>query len=434
MNRSLRIAWREYVATVCTKGFILGLVLAPLMMGGSMLGIAVMNRQTKVTDRDIVVIDRSGFLAEAILKAAENRNQAQAARKPPGPAYRVTVTPVEPADLPIRRLELSDRIRSGRLHAFVEIGAHVLNPAPDSDDHRLHYHALNPAMDEVRDWMANILNDRLRHERLRAAGIDPSSITNLFAWAPLVGMGLVERDARTGTVQAARRQNEATAIALPLGVAVFAMLLIMMGAAPLLQSVMEEKNLRIAEVMLGVATPWELMLGKVLGGVAVSFTAMAVYLGVGATGFVALAASQAIPWKILFWFVAYVVSAILMYGAVAAALGSACSDSKDAQNLQLPLILPVMIPMFLILPVIKEPQSTLATGLSFVPPFTPLLMLLRLSAPGGIPAWQPWVGLVLVLLATAFALWLGGRIFRVGILMQGKPPRFLDILRWGFRG
>ena len=79
-------------------------------------------------------------------------------------------------------------------------------------------------------------------------------------------------------------------------------------------------------------------------------------------------------------------------------------------------------------------MSAFATGMSFIPPFTPMLMLLRLSTPGGIPAWQPWVGLVGVLLCTILAVWAGGRIFRFGILMQGQPPKIGRILHWAIKG
>jgi ABC-2 type transport system permease protein len=97
-------------------------------------------------------------------------------------------------------------------------------------------------------------------------------------------------------------------------------------------------------------------------------------------------------------------------------------------------MLPVMIPMFILVPVIKEPLSGFATCLSLFPPFTPLLMLLRQSTPVGIPAWQPWVGLVGVAVFTILCVWAGGRIFRVGLLMQGQPPRIGDLLRWAVRG
>jgi ABC-2 type transport system permease protein len=61
-------------------------------------------------------------------------------------------------------------------------------------------------------------------------------------------------------------------------------------------------------------------------------------------------------------------------------------------------------------------------------------MLARLSAPSGVPAWQAWLGLLGVLACAALAIWLGGRIFRMGILFQGKLPKFRQVLIWAIRG
>jgi ABC-2 type transport system permease protein len=134
------------------------------------------------------------------------------------------------------------------------------------------------------------------------------------------------------------------------------------------------------------------------------------------------------------WFFTFLVLEIVMVGSMLAALGSACNDPKDAQNLTFPAMFPVFFPMFVFMPILMEPTSAFATWLSLVPPFTPMLMVIRKAAPAGIPAWQPWVGLVGVLLFTAFAVWAGGRIFRVGILMQGGPPKLSKILKWSIRG
>ena len=90
--------------------------------------------------------------------------------------------------------------------------------------------------------------------------------------------------------------------------------------------------------------------------------------------------------------------------------------------------------MFVYFFVVKEPLSRFATWMSLFPTFTPFLMLLRQTTPAGIPAWQPCVGLLGVLLFTILFVWAGGRIFRVGILMQGQPPKLANILRWAIRG
>jgi len=125
---------------------------------------------------------------------------------------------------------------------------------------------------------------------------------------------------------------------------------------------------------------------------------------------------------------------ITMMGSIMAAIGSACNDAKDAQNLSFPAMLPNMIPMFIMFPILKEPLSTFATWASLIPPFTPMLMVLRMSTPVAIPAWQPWVGVIGVLIFTIFSVWAGGRIFRVGILLQGTPAKLGNIVRWIARG
>ena len=121
-------------------------------------------------------------------------------------------------------------------------------------------------------------------------------------------------------------------------------------------------------------------------------------------------------------------------GSIFASLGAACNDPKDAQSLVMPAMIPIMIPMFVLFPVIREPEGPLATVGSLIPIFTPMLMLLRQATPVGVPAWQPWAGLALVLAFTVFAVWAGGRIFRVAILMQGTPPKFSNIIRWIVQG
>jgi len=84
--------------------------------------------------------------------------------------------------------------------------------------------------------------------------------------------------------------------------------------------------------------------------------------------------------------------------------------------------------------VLRQPNGMMATVLSLFPPFTPMLMLLRQAMPGSVPAWQPWVGLVGVLVCAAAITFAAARIFRIGILMQGKTPKAGELLRWAMRG
>ena len=107
---------------------------------------------------------------------------------------------------------------------------------------------------------------------------------------------------------------------------------------------------------------------------------------------------------------------------------------KEAQNLLLPVMLLVCLPLFVLGSLIREPNSAVVTGLSFFPFVTPMLMTARLAIPPGPDPWQPTVAVVVVLAVTVACVYAAGRIFRVGILMQGKGARFGQLLQWVFRG
>ena len=438
MRKILRFVKREYLAAVKTKGFIIMLLLMPVLMGGSGIAMYLLRGQVDTTDKKVAVVDRSGIITDVVLKAAEGRNSAAVFDKETGkkvqPSYLFEVLEPNETDPRAQRLELSDRIRKGELHAFLEIGPNVLHPTGDQNTFRIKYHGKNAAIDNIRNWLNNTINPHLRKMRLSEAGIEESKADEIMAWLQVEAMGLVSVDEETGEIKEARRTGEAEAILVPAVLFFLMFMLVMMGAMPLLQSTMEEKTQRIAEVLMGSLKPHEFMAGKVLGGLLVSLTGASVYVLGGVFFMGRIGLTDFIPFHMIPWFFTFLILEIVMVGSILAALGSACNDPKDAQNLTFPAMFPVFFPMFIFMPVLQEPTSVFATWLSMFPLFTPMLMLIRKAAPMGIPAWQPWVGLVEVILFTIFIVWVGGRIFRVGILMQGGPPKLSNILKWAFRG
>ena len=147
-----------------------------------------------------------------------------------------------------------------------------------------------------------------------------------------------------------------------------------------------------------------------------------------------LALTGMAPFELLPWFFVYLIADVTVLAALAAALGAACSSPQDSQSLALVLLSPVMIPLLIFMFVLQQPSSLLSTALSLFPPFTPLLMLVRQAMPGGVPAWQPWVGLVGIIAWTWAMTWVAARIFRVAVLMQGKTPNLADLVRWAVKG
>ena len=438
MRKIVLRAVREYNAAVRTKAFIIMLVLMPVLMGGSLLATKIMEKHVDTTDKRIAVVDRSGVIAQFLVGAAEERNKAEVQEPETGkkirPAYVIEVVPPNDANPDAQRLELSGRVKARELWAFVEIGKDVVEPGNDPQAAGIAYHSENALMDEAREWLVSPINNYLRGLRLGTAGLDAATVDRVTRWIPVEGLGLVTIDKATGEVKGAERSSMVLALALPMVVMMLMFMMIAMGATPLINSVMEEKMQRIAEVLLGSVGPFQLMMGKMVGTVAVSLTMVAVYVVGGVGGAAYMGWSSYIPYHILPWLGVYQVMAIFMFGALFIAVGAACNDLKEAQSLMMPVWLLVMVPMFVFQPVLKEPLSGFSTWMSLIPPFTPLLMLLRQTTPAGVPAWQPWVGLAGVFVFTIFCVWAAGRIFRIGILLQGQPPKVREILRWALRG
>ena len=437
----LLVAKREYIATVRSKAFIIGLIVAPLFMGGSIIAMGLLHDKVDTTDREVRVVDYTNQIGDSLIATAQERNQNDVFDrndKKIRPAYLLSLVEpglTAPDEL---RLQLSDAVRAGEIYGFLEIGPEILDTEPaaeSTDDLRAGaaFYSKNPALDDMRSWLRGALNERIRHLHLTRLGIDPALAESLFKWHAVQGMELVQAD-ESGAIQDARKANELATFATPAAMMIFLFMLIMMGSMPLLNSVMEEKNQHIAETLLSSITPFEFMFGKVLGGVGISFTASAFYISGALIMLANMGLMGFVPLHLLLWFLIYLVLAILMMGSIMAAIGSACTDMKESQNLTLPAMLPIMVPMFVMMPVIKEPLSTFATTLSLIPPFTPLVMMLRQAVPGGVPFWQPLVGLAGLFLFTILCIWVGSRIFRIAILLKGKTPSFATLIRWSIRG
>ncbi|MCF6237921.1 MAG: ABC transporter permease [Candidatus Marinimicrobia bacterium] len=436
MYKVFRLALREYIAAVKTKGFIIGLVMLPIFMSGSIIAMALLKDHVDTRARHIVVIDETQQLGQVLVEAAEKRNSEQIFDEESGeqnqPEYLIDLQEPEP-DLQLQMSRLSERIRNAEIHAFLYIGAAAIHPSVDMENASINYHSESAALDDVRGWLRDPINNHLRKLRLEDAGIDESQIPDLFAWSWIDAKGLLTLD-EDGNIVDAVASNELQSIAVPLIMVMLMFMMSMMGAMPQLSAVMEEKTQRIVEVILGSITPFQFMLGKILGGLAVALTSTLVYVGGGVLFMQYRGFEAFIPYDILPWFFVNLVILLFMLGALMTSLGSVANDAKDAQSLSFPAMFPMMIPMFVMFPVLKEPLSTFATWLSLIPPFTPMVMILRLAAPVSIPAWQPWAGLVGVILFTLLVVWGGARIFRAAILMQGVPLKFSNILRWMTKG
>ena len=197
-----------------------------------------------------------------------------------------------------------------------------------------------------------------------------------------------------------------------------------------MQGVVEEKQQRIAEVLLGCIAPFELMLGKLLGMVGVSLTLLGFYSVGGGIAASRYGVAALLSPALVGWFALFVVLAALMYGSIFLAVGAAASDMKETQALQLPIVLLATAPIMLVRAIVRNPTGKIAIIGSFFPFSAPMLMSARLAMANPVPWWHPAVASLGVLASALFCVWAAGRIFRIGLLLQGTSVRWTDLGRW----
>jgi len=422
---------------VGSKAYIVGLILLPLLFGGGFLVLPLANRGNQGSTR-IAVIDRTGVSASAVIQAAEEANRKVMASGPfgnPG-VPRFAFEEVKPeAGQAAQLLALSDQIRKGELFAVLDISPDALRPSGDSKQERIRYYTNSGGIvDQVSLWLPAAVNDGLRRVRLTQLGVDPARVPDVLGNVAVVSMNLVSKDPATGNSVQGEKKNPIQAGAVPFFLVFLLYIIAIFGAAPNLGAVAQDKMQRVYEMLLSSASSFELMMGKVLAAVGASLTSSTVYVIGGLLALAGMAMFGLAPLNLLPWFFVYVIADVLMLASLGVALGSACATPQDAQQFAFLLILPIMIPMFVLAPVMQQPNGTLAVVMSFLPPFTPIVMLLRQSLPGGVPWWQPWLGLVGVCAWAVAMIWAAARIFRIGILSQGKTPKFGELAQWVLRG
>jgi ABC-2 type transport system permease protein len=324
------------------------------------------------------------------------------------------------------KVELSDQIRKKDLFAFVEIPEAIIDGGRDVS---VRYYAENTSYERLPNWLRTTLNDEIARRRFERAGVDQALVQKLTARAPLATFGLVERTAE-GKVSDAKEVNDLTRVAMPMFFIVLMFMSVMTSAQHLLNAIIEEKMSKISEVLLGSVTPFQLLAGKLLGVVGVSLLLAMVYFGGGVYAVMSLGRFDLISFSVMAWFIVFMICAALMFGSIFLALGSACSDLKDAQSMLQPAMVLVLMAYLGSFVVMRAPDSPWSVGLSMFPTMTPFAMMLRIVMPPGPPMWQVALSLVILLASTAGLIWAGGRIFRVGLLMQGKAPTLPELVKW----
>jgi ABC-2 type transport system permease protein len=134
--------------------------------------------------------------------------------------------------------------------------------------------------------------------------------------------------------------------------------------------------------------------------------------------------------SLLFYLVVFYMIAYFVVASLLGAVGAAVNEMREAQSLMGPVMLILIIPWMLWMPISRSPDSTFAVITSFLPPINPFVMLIRMTSSSPPPTWQVWLSILIGAASVYAALWFAAKVFRVGVLMYGKPPNLATLVKW----
>jgi len=277
--------------------------------------------------------------------------------------------------------------------------------------------------------------------RLGREGIDPQKVASALQPVRIKATKAGE-DGESGSAELA------TVLAFIMGFAIYFMVAIY--GAGVMNAVLEEKRDRIVEVIVSSVKAKELMAGKVFGVGAAGLLQMvlwvltaAVLMKYGASiatlfgmdpekarGFSSMLSTfPRLPAHVTALFLVFFVGGFFIYSTLYATLGAIATNNQEAQQLVFPVMIPLMAAILMLQPALMNPESGIAIFGSLFPFTAPLIMPAR-TVVTNVPVWQIAASLSLLIVSVAAVIWIGAKIYRIGIFATGKKPTMAELVRW----
>jgi ABC-2 type transport system permease protein len=415
MNKTLKVALKEYAETVKTKAFLIGILLTPVLMGAFIFVPKFLAEKTfkeAKPPKHLAVLNLEDALAADLDSTFTNHNQSR-----PGRQIILDFHSVSPDELDPKTQALKQEVLDSKIDALLVIEAGVIE-----GEGKAVFYTKRITDFDFHPTVGRLVNNAVTNVRYRENDLSRELVDRIRRRVPIEEIDL---GAKTE-----KKRDRMVVMMVPF----FFMLMMFMGifttGQGMINTVIEEKNSRVIEVVLSAVRPLQLMSGKILGQSAIGFTLVAAY---GAAAYIAAVyhgLEGVLTPAISFYFIVYFILGFMIFASLFAAIGSACNDVKEAQTLMQPVMILLMIPLFAWFIIVQHPEGSLAVVLSFIPPMTPLVMILRLAAHPDLPLFQVVASILLLAASVPVVMWAAAKIFRTGILMYGKPPSLREIFRW----
>jgi ABC-2 type transport system permease protein len=210
---------------------------------------------------------------------------------------------------------------------------------------------------------------------------------------------------------------------------------VIVSSTLMFQSVTEEKENRVIEIMLSSVSPGQLLVGKVLGlgaaglvQAAVWFITFAIF-AVAARGIIPALSAISVPASLVGWGILYFILGYLLLGSISAGIGSIGATAREGQGWTSIFTIPAISPIWFNYYIINYPEGAVSRALTFFPITSPVASMMRLAL-HAISAWEIALGLIILLGSIVLTMWIASRMFRVFLLMYGKRPAFREFVKY----
>lgn len=427
MDKLMAVIRREYLERVRSRWFIVATLFGPVFFGLLMfLPALIASREKASGDASrIIILDATGA-------ALGDRVANQLAGGLSGTGGQSQVRVVHPDSVAPAESLATKAVESEQVKGYL-----VLDNGTVAG-HQARYSGSNTTAIFDMQQLDRAIQHEVLGMRLEKSGIDPE-----------LGRELTSLNVNFTTERLTKRGRGGSgnvSIFFGLAVAVLLYMTIFIYGLNVLRGVLEEKQTRVAEVVIASISPTKLLLGKVIGVGSVGFTQLVLWMGmsflmwqVRAPILAKMGAPQMnsgfpdISWATGLILLAFFVLGFMFYAGLFAAVGATVNSEQEAQQAQMPVVLLLVCSIMFVQNVLLTPDSTLSRTLSLLPFSAPIVMPLRMTV-APVPPLDIAMALLSVTLGAIFSTWLASRIYRVGLLMYGKKPSFREILRWVRQG
>jgi len=422
VNKLWTIFKREYLSRVKTKGFLIGTALTPLFIIAVTIGPGLLINLKSEKPKTVSVVDLSGIVYSELEKVLNDTSGSGEN------LYNLKSVDASSETVEGVKAELSQAVDKDKIDGYFIIPEDIV------ESNKSEYYAKSVSDFDLNRTYRNIISRVITNYRLKDSNLDPTLINKLTKRVELKTFK-VEKGGE-------EKEDQGLSFIVTFVMVMFLYMALIMYGAFVMRSVYEEKLSRVVEVLISSCKPFQLMAGKVLGIGAVGLSQyiiwatvaglLTVYAGSLISMFSPGAESAPIPTipiSVLVYFVIFFVLGYILFATLYAALGAMVNSDQDAQQLQFPVIILIIMAFFFAFHIIKNPTSGLSQIVSMIPFFSPITMFTRISVQA--PPFSEILLSIVILIATIiFLIWLAGKIFRVGILMYGKRPTVPEIFRW----